>query len=167
MLRPALVLSTLALSALALLVQAEAAEGYRRYVNERFGASADIPAGWRAGRAPDNGDGLRFTSPDGRAFVSVSGALHASDTIGEEIDAIASEPGASITLEKRGSRSLVQSGLRSGTIFYKKSLLACNDQVWTHLVIEYPAAQKAGFDALVTHVAASLAGGTGYQVDCK
>lgn len=167
MLRPALVLSALVLSAFILLAQAEAAEGYRRYVNERFGTSADIPAQWRAGRAPDNGDGLRFSGPDGRAFVSVSGSLHISDTVKEELDILAAEPAAEVTLEKRGPTSFVQSGRRGGVIFYKKSVLTCGGQIWNHLVIEYPAEQKARFDGLVAHVAASLAGGTGYQVDCR
>ena len=57
MLRLAIVLSTLVLVA-----QSEAGQNYRRYVNERFGTSADIPAGWRAGPSPENGDGLRFAT---------------------------------------------------------------------------------------------------------
>jgi hypothetical protein len=42
------------------------AEGWRIYNNERFGTTAEVPADWRAGRPPENGDGLVFTSPDGR-----------------------------------------------------------------------------------------------------
>ena len=157
----------IALSTLVLVAQSEAGQNYRRYVNERFGTSADIPAGWRAGPSPENGDGLRFTSPDGRAFVSVSGSLHIFDTVKEELDILAAEPDAKVTLEKRGPAAFAQSGRRGDVIFYKKSMLSCNEQVWNHLVIEYPAAQKAQFDALVTHVAASLAGGPGYQLACK
>ena len=157
----------IALSTLVLVAQAEAGQNYRRYVNERFGASADIPAGWRAGRAPDNGDGLRFLAPDGRTFVSVSGSLQTFGTVKEELDILAAESGANVTLEKRGPAYFVQSGRRGGVIFYKKSVLTCGGQIWNHLVIEYPVAQKARFDGLVTHVAASLAGGKGYQVDCR
>ena len=68
---------------------------------------------------------------------------------------------------KRGQRSLVQSGLRGDMIFYKCSLLTCKDQVWNNLIIEYPGARKKEFDALVAHVAGSLRGGRGYQVECR
>lgn len=146
---------------------ARAAQAYTSYFNERFGTTADRPADWKPGRAPENGDGLRFSSPDGKAFVSVSGTLQTFDIVTEYLDIIAEEKGATITLEKRGPRSLVQSGVRGEVIFYKKSLLTCKDQVWNNLVIEYPAARKLEFDALVTHVAASLKGGPGYQVACR
>ena len=152
---------------LTLALPAQAAPAYTAYFNERFGTTADRPADWKAGRAPENGDGLRFVSPDGKAFVSISGSFQAFDTVGEYLDIVAQEKGAKITLEKRGPRSLVQSGVRGEVIFYKKSLLTCKDQVWNNLVIEYPAARKQEFDALVTHVAASLKGGPGYQATCR
>jgi hypothetical protein len=36
--------------------------------------------------------------------------------------------------------------------------------VWNGIAIEYPAARKKDFDALVTRVAKSLRGGQGWQV---
>ena len=151
---------------LAIVAPATAGQTYKRYVNERFGVTADRPADWPAGNEPENGDGLRFTSPDGKAFVSISGSLQTFDTVKEELDIIAEEKGGRVTLEKRGPRSIVQSGLRGDIIFYKRSLLTCKDQVWNNLVIEYPAARKSEFDTLVAHVAKSLKGGRGYQVEC-
>ena len=151
---------------LATLVPALAGQAYKRYINERFGVTADRPADWLPGNEPENGDGLRFTSPDGTAFVSISGSLHTFGTVKEYLDIVAEEKGAQVTLEKRGPRSLVQSGVRGDVIFYKRSLLTCKDEVWNNLVIEYPAARKREFDALVAHVAASLRGGRGYQVRC-
>ena len=152
--------------------QAQAGQAYKRqafktYVNERFGVTAGRPADWTPGNEPENGDGLRFTAPDGTAFVSISGSLQAFGTVKEYLDIVAEEKGAQVTLEKRGLRSLVQSGVRGGVIFYKKSLLTCKDQVWNNLLIEYPAARKQAFDALVAHVAGSLKGGRGYQVKCR
>ena len=139
---------------------------YKVYVNERFGVTADRPADWTPGPEPENGDGLHFTSPDGAATVTISGSLQAFDTIKEYLDIVAEEKGGRITLEKRGPRSIVQSGLRGDRIFYKKSLLTCKDEVWNNLLIEYPAARKKEFDALVAHVAGSLRGGRGYQAGC-
>jgi hypothetical protein len=48
--------------------------GYSLYRNPRFGFSILHPINFRALRAPDNGDGLLFVSPDGLAKLTVSGA---------------------------------------------------------------------------------------------
>ena len=150
------------------LAPAQAGNSWKRYVNERFGVTADHPADWSAGRPPDNGDGLRFSSPDGEAYVSISGSLHTFDTAAESLDIVAQvEPGATVTFQKRGPRSIVQSGVHGDRIFYKRSFLACNNQVWNNLVIEYPAARKREFDPVVAHVSASFKAGQGYQVACK
>ena len=88
-----------------------AAQAWQTYVNERFGTTADVPAGWHAGEPPENGDGLRFTSPDGSASVAVFGSLQTFDTIDETI-AIDEAPdeGETITYKHRGDRDLVVSG---------------------------------------------------------
>src|SRR5262249_13046308 len=39
-----------------------AASDWTTYVNDRFGATTDIPATYKAGNEPENGDGLSFTS---------------------------------------------------------------------------------------------------------
>src|SRR5690349_4872930 len=60
---------------MAALVTSAAASDWTTYVNDRFGATADIPASYKAGDPPANGDGLSFTSPEGDATISVWGAL--------------------------------------------------------------------------------------------
>jgi hypothetical protein len=52
----------------------------------------------------------------------------------------------------------VVSGTRGATIFYRKVALSCKDQAMNRVSIEYPLARKQQFDALVSHVAASLHG---------
>ncbi len=143
-----------------------AAEEWKTYVNERFGTSADVPADWQAGEPPANGDGLKFTSPDGTASIAVFGSLQTFDTIAEAM-AIYEMPqdGETITYRHRDKRALVVSGTRDGTIFYRRWILSCGDTVWNGVSIEYPAADKAAYDALVTHVAHSLRVGTGWQVE--
>jgi serine/threonine-protein kinase len=46
--------------------------------------------------------------------------------------------------------------LRGDKIFYRKSILVCRDQIWNHLSVEYPAARKVEFDAIVARAAQSL-----------
>lgn len=43
-----------------MLVSAALAAGWQPYVSDRFGAAADVPAEYKAGEAPANGDGLSF-----------------------------------------------------------------------------------------------------------
>jgi hypothetical protein len=146
-----------------------AAESWRVYANERFGATADVPAGWKAGDPPENGDGLGFTSPDGEATEIVSGALNISGTVAEAM-AIYTTPndGETITYKSVGKRSVVVSGTAGERIFYRKSILTCRDQIWGSISLEYPAAKKAAYDSIVRHVAGSLHPGESGQIpDCR
>jgi hypothetical protein len=156
---------TLALLALVLAHDAALAQQWRTYANPRFGVTADVPRDWRAGRPPANGDGLKFASPDGQASIMISGGLQIEDTLEEAMQSHA-EPleGETVTYRHRDGRTLVVSGTRGATIFYRKSLLSCADQIWNNVSIEYPAARKAAFDALVIHVAGSLRSGTSEQI---
>jgi hypothetical protein len=147
-----------------------AAESWRVYANVRFGTVADVPRDWRPGREPENGDGLRFASPDGQASITVSGSLHIWDTPEEAMDIMeGGDKDQTITYKRRGKRMLIVSGTRRDMIFYRKSILSCRDQIWNSVSIEYPVPQKAAYDSLVTRVAASLRfGGKSAQItDCK
>ena len=148
---------------------AASAQQYRTYTNERFGTTAEVPADWKAVPSPANGDGLIFRSPDRRASVTVSGSLNVWDSIDEAMK-IYEQPqnGETVTYRHREPRALVVSGTRGDVIFYAKHILSCRDQVWNNVHIEYPARDKAAFDALVTRIARSLRPGQGAQVeDCK
>jgi len=158
-----------AIFVLAFATAARAAPQYRTYANARFGTTADVPADWKADPPPENGDGLRFWSPDQRASITVSGSLHVYDTIDEAMK-IYEEPGKgeTVTYRHREPRVLVVSGTRGDTIFYARHILSCGDQIWNNVYLEYPAAEKAAYDALVTHVARSLRPGRSGQVPrCK
>src|SRR5215470_11434418 len=162
---------TTALGAIALLALAAAATAepqYRTYANPRFGTTADVPANWKADPPPANGDGLRFRSPDQRASLTVSGSLNIYDTVEEAMKAY-EEPdeGEKITYRHREPRALVVSGTRGDTIFYAKHILSCGDQIWNSVHLEYPLAEKAAYDALVTQVAQSLRPGRSAQVRCN
>jgi serine/threonine-protein kinase len=166
MIRPPRVAAIVLLLAVA---AATAAERYRTYANDRFGTTADVPAGWVADPPPENSDGLTFRSPDQRASVAVYGGLHVWDTIDAAMQSFA-EPGkdATVTYRHREARAIVVSGTRGDTIFYARHVLSCGDQIWNSVHIEYPAAQKADYDAMVAHVARSLRGGRSWQVPkCK
>lgn len=138
------------------------AGGWQTYRNDRFGATADIPAGWRMGEAPENDDGRVFTSPDGRTTITVSGIFVVLPRF-QEIE-ILTKPNAGETVDytRQGRNWVVVSGRKGDRIFYKRSLLSCGGAVWNTVYLDYPAAEKAAFDPIVAHVAGSLRGGKGY-----
>ncbi len=150
---------------LALTAQPASAQSWRTYTNARFGTIADVPRDWKAGREPANGDGLAFTSLDSQATITVSGILNIEDDLEAAMKSV-EEPfeGEKVTYKVRQGRAVVVSGLNGNRIFYRKSLLSCRDQIWNNVSIEYPAARKAAFDALVTHVAGSLRFGHSAQI---
>lgn len=150
-------------------LSAAQAPQYRTYANERFGTTAEVPADWNADPPPENGDGLVFRSPDGHGSVTVSGSLHIWDSIDEAMRIFDQpENGERITYRHREPRALVVSGTRGDMIFYAKHILSCRDQVWNDLHIEYPAGEKAAYDAVVTHISRSLRPGRSAQVeDCN
>ncbi|MBB4199131.1 hypothetical protein CCR94_16670 [Rhodoblastus sphagnicola] len=160
-------ISRLTLAAALLVAGAALAESWRSYHNDRFGVTAAYPAGWKMGPEPTNNDGRVFSSPDGTAQVTISG-MFAVDSRQEEM-ASRSEPleGETVTYSTRGDNWIVVSGTRNGRVFYRKALLSCGDRVWNDLDIDYPEQDKAKFDAIVGHMAASLRPGAGYDITCK
>jgi serine/threonine-protein kinase len=162
--------ATLLVASIAALAPVSAQQAYRHYRNSRFGVSADVPSGWKAGPPPENNDGLVFSSSDGAATITVSGILNVDNAplarvIAEEQRA---QDGETVIYRNKSVRQAVVSGTRGDVIFYRKAILSCNDQILNHLVIEYPAAQKQAFDAVVSHVAASMRASPGEQIpNCR
>jgi hypothetical protein len=135
------------------------AETWRTYVNPRFGVSAQVPSGWIMGPEPANDDGHVFTAPDGSAEIVVSGILSTLSRDQEFSLRTAPNPGETITYKAVQGAVVVVSGMRADKIFYRKSVLHC--AIWNDVSIEYPARERAKYDALVVHVADSLEPGRG------
>jgi hypothetical protein len=125
-----------------------------------------VPAGWRSDPPPENGDGLIFKAPDGRARLTVSGSVHIWNTVAEGM-ALYDSPreNETVTYRHREARAITLSGTKGDLIFYEKHMLSCHDQIWNSIFLEFPAAQKKDFDAIVTHVARSLRPGPSAQVN--
>jgi serine/threonine-protein kinase len=145
------------------------ADDYRTYSNDRFGATADVPASWQADPPPENGDGLRFRSPDGKASIIVSGILNVDDDLEEALTG-EEQPseGDTVTYRHRSGKTVTISGMHGDLIYYRKSTLVCGDQIWNSVYLEYPAAEKSKYNDLVARVARSLhfSGSSGQVPDC-
>ncbi|TMJ36902.1 MAG: hypothetical protein E6G89_15520 [Alphaproteobacteria bacterium] len=144
------------------------AGAWKSYVNERFGAAADVPADYQAGEAPANDDGLSFTSPEGDAQILIWGALAtvSEDNFADYARHLASydrDAGWTISYSAGKDDWFAFSGSKAERIFYEKIIQACNGEIANHVRIEYPALRKVEFDSMVAHVAKSLHSVKGYQ----
>jgi hypothetical protein len=136
----------------------------RPYLNARFGSYALVPKDWSSLPSPENGDGLNFVSPDQRARITVSGSFNLSSGGDGPVLPLQSADGFQLTYGKRGKDWAVASGVKGGTVSYRKTLISCHGTISNDLDIEYPVAQKVAYDRLVSRIARSLAGGCGiYQ----
>lgn len=144
------------------------ASDWTTYVNDRFGATADIPASYKPGDEPENGDGLRFTSPEGDATIAVWGALakvmdenfaaYARRLVGYDTDA-----GWTVSYSAGKKDWHAFSGSKADRVFFEKIVLACKGEIANHVRLEYPAARKSEFDPIVAHVTKSLRSGKAWQ----
>ncbi|WP_119391856.1 hypothetical protein [Taklimakanibacter lacteus] len=154
--------------AMAMLTSAALAAGWQPYVNERFGAAADVPADYRAGDPPANGDGLTFASPDGAATIAIWGALATvtDESLADYAKRLVSydkDDGWDVSYLAGKSDWFAFSGSKADRIFYEKVIKACNGEIANHVRLEYPAARKKEFDLIVAHVAQSLRSEKGWQ----
>ena len=158
----------IALFIISALASAAVAANWQSYVNERFGAAADVPADYKAGEAPVNGDGLSFTSTEGDAQILIWGAFA---TVNEEsfadyakrLVSYDRDVGWNVSYSAGKDDWFAFSGSKADRIFYEKIIQACNGEIANHVRLEYPAARKADFDSIVAHVAKSLRSEKGYQ----
>lgn len=139
------------------------AGSWRSYHNDRFGATANVPAGWIPQPPPENGDGLIFQSPDGRATITVSGILATGAAMEEVAERLTTGQGEKITYSATKRGAVVLSGLRGDTVFYRRSIASCHETIWNSIAIEYPSADKLLYDAVVRRVSISLRNGRGWM----
>jgi hypothetical protein len=142
---------------------AASAEAWRRYTNDRFGTSVEIPAYFRAQPAPANDDGGTFVSSDGSSRILVYGS-YAPSVVVETFAAYRSwskeetlKEGYTVSYDAAGKDWFALSGSKGDRIIYVKVIAACPDHSLAHHVsIEYPAAEKDCYDAVVRRLSRSL-----------
>jgi hypothetical protein len=132
------------------------AESWSGYRIPETGTNVDIPSSIfteQAGR-PD-GYGMQYRTSDGRADLTVQAVPN--DGSSPAAFLARKNPPSGITYKRITPRFFVVSSTRGGKIWYDR----CNfGRRYVHCVlINYPAAEKRQWDALVTRVSRTLSGG--------
>jgi hypothetical protein len=144
--------------AISLLPGLAAAEStaWQSYVVPETGAKVDIPVGVFSedGGKPDAGYGRRFLTSDRRANLTVQSIPNAAND-SPAVFLAKKNPPADIIYKRVTPRFFVVSSIRNGRIWYNR----CN-RAARHMqcvLINYPAAEKRQWDAVVTRISNSLA----------
>lgn len=137
-----------------------AAADWTRYVNPRFGAAVDIPAGFTVSGSPAvAGDGKVFRAGNGRATITVWGGPSRSGSFMDDIRArIGDEEaqGWAITYRSETPDWAAWGGTRGGHVFYAKSISICEGAQTANVRLDYPAMDVPGFDPIVNRLGQSL-----------
>jgi hypothetical protein len=118
-----------------------------------------LPQGWIEETRQSPSEPLRYTSPDGRAWLT----LYATPADNGRRLTLGA-PDERITYRRVTPRFVAVSGFRGDLIFYRKSNLACNGTRWHHVTLDYPAEDKIKMDRLVTRVAHTM---NHFDKDCQ
>ena len=146
----------------------DAAQTWRRYTNDRFGTSAEVPPGFTEQTPPANNDGHTFLSADGTARILIFGSL-APSVVVDDFQAyrawLEEQQGkkGTITYRAGGKTWFALSGTEGETTFYLKVAAGCGGQVAHEVRLEYPAASNTTYSGIVARVAKSL---KGQDIDC-
>lgn len=141
---------------------------YFRYENKRFKFAFYVPDGYKAATPPVDGDGQEFDSADGSASVTGSGVNNLGANPGTslltpaaDLAALSSHyraNGDTVTYQAVDGDIVAVSGTTpQGKIFYQRDVVY--SQVLYALVWSYPAAEKARFDAIISHTAGAFVPG--------
>ncbi|WP_262047116.1 hypothetical protein [Bradyrhizobium sp. Bra78] len=135
---------------------AAGAEGWTSYRIPESGTSVDIPSSiFTEEAARPDGYGMRYRTGDGRADITVQAVPN--DGSSPAVFLARKNPPSGIIYKRITPRFFVVSSIRRGKIWYNRCNFAPR---YVHCVlINYPAAEKRQWDAIVTRVSRTLSGG--------
>ena len=120
-------------------------DGWKTYVNDRYGESFDYPAKiFTPDTPPENGDGQSFEA--GAATLKIFAYYNIDNSTPSSIrqQTVGSEGYSNVTYSPTGKDWLVLSGLRGTDIFYEK--YAFRSDVISVFTLEYPSTEKDLYD---------------------
>jgi hypothetical protein len=129
-----------------------------RYRDREFGMTFDFPRHiFSLQSAEQGGQGVTFSTPDGRARIRVFGAANeGNDTPAGYLSRIRRSGEGRFTYVRTTPRFFVASGTRDGMIFYRRCNFASADKRMSCFQLDYPQREKRAWDGIVTRISLSL-----------
>ena len=113
---------------------------------------AMVPLNWRKHEADANQGEHRFVSPEGDAWIALSGRPAEEKSSDEYLRSFAFVDGEDVTYLRRERDWLVSFGFKDDKHerkFYRKVMLSCDGHRWRHLTVEYPVTTRSPFEQLI------------------
>lgn len=137
------------------------AEAWQTYVNDRFGATVEYPGRFSVrDEPPTNGDGQRFHTADRSATLAVYGFLNVENETPQQVMEGRKLADTRYTFVVVRGGAFTLSGLRGERVVYLRCLRSREDRdIWVCADLDYPAAERTGWDPVVARIAKSLRAG--------
>lgn len=131
---------------------------YQRYANPRYGFSIDYPHDFEKGREPDNGDGLKFTSPDDKAELVAYGSNNVFEKSVQQLyEDDLKEAGKDVSYHTIQKNWYVISYVHGDIIMYQKTFVGSGSI--NSFQLKYPVTQKDAYNEIVNHIGKSFKSG--------
>jgi hypothetical protein len=133
--------------------------GWGRYRDRDFGMAFDFPRHIFSLQSAEQGrQGVTFSTPDGRARIRVFAALNeASEPPARYLARIRKAGEGRFTYVRTAPRFFVASGVRDGSIFYRRCNFAASaERRLSCFQLDYPENEKRTWDPVVTRISLSL-----------
>jgi serine/threonine-protein kinase len=111
-----------------------------------------VPTDWRKQAADANQGEHRFVSPEGDAWLALSGRPAEEQSPDEYLRSFAFVDGEDVTYLRRERDLLVSFGFKDDKHerkFYRKVILSCDGHRWRHLTVEYPVTTRSPVEQLI------------------
>jgi hypothetical protein len=151
-------------------IAAPATQGWSKYKNERFGFQLSYPGGLFIKKdTPNSESGALWTSTDGAArLLATATPNETSETLESYREFVMREtyPDARFDYTPQRDNWFVLSGQKGDTIFYERITFVCQGRFIYGWQVNYPAAQKRKYDAIVEAIHSTYKAGRGEGGAC-
>ena len=128
--------------------------GFKTYANARYGFRIDFPQSFVAGQAPENGDGMKFESPDGHAMLAVYSSHDPGQGLADYYaDALQSTKGE-VGYHTSDRNWFVITSKEGETLNYQKTFVGGASE--NSFTMSFPADEKSTYDVVLTHIEKSF-----------
>ena len=108
------------------------------------------PSDWQLQPPDPNWKGQRYVSPTGDAWLAFYASPVTEQNFSEHVNAVAFADGEQVLSLNADRKGLLVTGTKNDHMFLRQARLACGDQQWHYIALEYPTNEQRSYTALIT-----------------